>query len=589
MKKYISIFALAGASLFSSCSKFMDREPLSQVAPDQYFNNDNELKFYINSLYSAFPSAEGVYNEDIDNVVKQSLSDMVTGRRTVPLNGGNWTWNELRKINFFLDNYNRVMPEAQAARFAGAAKFFRAYFYFDKVQRFGDVPWYSHTIQQEDSLMLQKARDPRRVVVDSILADLDYAIANMDLATFPVSAEMISKYTALALKSRVCLFEGTFRKYHPEMGFTTADWRPLLSKAAQASDELMKSGVYQLYTSTPEKAYLELFASIAPVKQEIILAKTFSNELSVWHNVNYYTITSSYGKPGLDKQLVNSYLMKDGTRFTDIPRYDTITFYAETQNRDPRLSQTIRTPGYTRIGATARLVPDFGASVTGYQLIKFVTDMSFDSFNRSINSMPVFRYAEVLLNYAEAMAELDSITQPNIDRSIKLLRDRVGMPNLNMAAANTNIDPYMNSQYTGITSPNKGLILEIRRERRIELVMESYRWNDLMRWKSGSSNVRQFKGMYFPGAGQYDLDRNGTVDVYIYTGAKPDPQIKGIQYFKLGTDIDLENGATGGNVIINRSTTKTFNEERDYLQPIPIQERQLNKNLTQNPKWVDGL
>ncbi len=79
-------------------------------------------------------------------------------------------------------------------------------------------------------------------------------------------------------------------------------------------------------------------------------------------------------------------------------------------------------------------MPDFGASVTGYQLIKFVTDMSFDSFNRSINSMPVFRYAEVLLNYAEAMAELDSITQPNIDRSIKLLRDRVGMPNLDMTA-----------------------------------------------------------------------------------------------------------------------------------------------------------
>ncbi|WP_346320246.1 RagB/SusD family nutrient uptake outer membrane protein [Chitinophaga sp. YIM B06452] len=581
MKKQISILALAAAGLFSSCSKFMDRQPLSQIAPDQYFNNENELKFYLNSLYSIFPNAEGVYNEDIDNVVKQSLGDNITGRRTVPLTGGNWTWGELRKINFFLDNYNRVMPESQAARYAGVAKFFRAYFYFDKVQRFGDVPWYSHVVLQNDQAMLTKARAPRKLVVDSIIADLDYAIANINETS--TSTEMVTQYTAMALLSRVCLFEGTWKKYRGETG-----WEALLTKAAAVSEQLMNSGKYKIYNSTPGKAYLELFASIAPVKDEIILARNFSNELSVWHNVNYYTITSSYGKPGLDKQLVNSYLMADGTRFTDISRYDTITFYSETQNRDPRLSQTIRTPGYARIGTTNPLVPDFGASVTGYQLIKFVTDMSFDSYNRSINSMPIFRYAEVLLNFAEAKAELGTLTQADIDKSIKLLRDRVGMPNLNLAAANASPDQYMGGQYPAVAGANKGVILEIRRERRIELVMESYRWNDLMRWKSGQSLVRQFKGMYFPGVGQYDLDRNGKIDVYIYEGTKPTP-VAGVQYFKLGTEIDLENGAAGGNVIINRSTTKTFDEERDYLQPIPIQERQLNTNLTQNPKWVDGL
>ncbi len=103
------------------------------------------------------------------------------------------------------------------------------------------------------------------------------------------------------------------------MGFTTADWTPSLSKAAQASDATDETAANtSCIPPHQNKAYLELFASIAPIKQEIILAKTFSNELSVWHNVNYYTITSSYGKPGLDKQLVNSYLMTDGTRFTDI-------------------------------------------------------------------------------------------------------------------------------------------------------------------------------------------------------------------------------------------------------------------------------
>jgi len=585
MKKYLSIFILAGGSLFAGCSKFMDRQPLSDIAPNQFFKNDKELTTYLNSLYSTFPSAEGIYNEDIDNIVKNSMGDNITGRRSVPVTGGNWGWGELRKINFFLDNYNRVMPEQQVEKYAAVAKFFRAYFYFDKVQRFGDVPWYGTTILQTDEEALKKPRDKRTLIVDSILADIDFAIAKIDGTAS--NTELVTKFTALALKSRICLFEGTFRKYHPEMNLP--GWETFLQKSVEASEALMTSNKYKIYTSTPARAYLELFASIAPIKDEVILAKNFSNELQVWHNVNYYTITSSYGKPGLDKQLVNSYLMADGSRFTDIPRYDTLTFYSETQNRDPRLSQTIRTPGYSRIGTTNKLAPDFGASVTGYQLVKFVTDLSFDSFNRSINSMPIFRYAEVLLNYAEAKAELGALTQADVDKSIKLLRDRVGMPNLNVAAANATPDPYVAAQYPNVGGANAGAILEIRRERRVELVMESYRWWDLMRWKEGKALLRQFKGMYFPGVGQYDLDRNGKIDVHIYEGTKPSPAVTGVQYFKLGTEMDLENGAAGGNVIVNRSITKQFDEERDYLQPIPIQERLLNPNLDQNPKWDDGL
>lgn len=583
MKKHISILVLAGASLLAGCSKFMDRQPLSQIAPDQYFKSEKELDFYVNSFYSAFPNAEGIYNEDVDNVVKTSLGDNLTGRRQVPLTGGNWTWSELRKINFFLDNYNRVVPENVAAKHAAVAKFFRAYFYFDKVQRFGDVPWYSHTVLQTDTAALTKARDPRNLVVDSILADLDYAIANID----PKLGKNFSKitwHTVQALKSRVCLFEGTWRKYRGLPG-----WENLLQQAADAGQAMITDGGYSIFKgSSPSTAYLELFASIDPIEDEIILANQYSSELAVYHNVNYYTITSSYGKPGLDKQLVNSYLMADGSRFTDIPRYDTITFFHETRNRDPRLAQTIRTPGYSRIGANNPVAPDFGASVTGYQLVKFVGDMSYDSYNRSINSMPIFRYAEVLLNFAEAKAELGTLTQEDLNNSIGKLRERVGMPMLDLVAANANPDPFMAAQYPDVAGANKGIILEIRRERRIELVMESYRWNDLMRWKSGPSLTRQFKGMYFPGVGQYDLDANGTIDVHIYEGTKPSPAVKGVQYFKLNAEMYLENG-TSGNVMINKDVEKTFDEEKDYLQPIPIQERQLNRNLSQNPKWVDGL
>ena len=236
MKKYLSILIITGSSLLAGCSKFMDRQPLSDIKPEVYFKNEKELSIYLNSLYSAFPSAEGIYNEDIDNIVKSSLGDNITGKRTVPLSGGNWSWTELRKINFFLENYNRYLPDAQVKKYAAVAKVFRAYFYFDKVQRFGDVPWYSKTIDQKDESMLTKARDKRTLIVDSILNDIDYAIANMDATA---STENVTKFTALALKSRICLFEGTFRKYHPEMSL--AGWEDLLRKSAAASEELMNS------------------------------------------------------------------------------------------------------------------------------------------------------------------------------------------------------------------------------------------------------------------------------------------------------------------------------------------------------------
>jgi hypothetical protein len=589
--------------LFLSCSKdFLDREPVSQISPDNAFSSESELQLYVHSFYGMFPIADGgfpygIYNESFDNIVLTSLSNQLTGNRVVPVTDANWanssstgggatgSWGNLRNVNFFLQNYPKGhLPAAVTAPYVGAARFFRAWFYFNMVAMYGDVPWIGTAIEANDSMMLNRPRDPRSLVMDSVIADLDYAIANM---TATRAIDQVSKYTAMALKARVCLFEGTFRKYHANdvfgQGLTGAS--DLLQKCAGICDTLMSTGGYKLHTgSGPATAYGELFSEQTADPNEIILARTYSSSLAVFHNLNYYTLSPSYGKPGLEKKLVNSYLMKDGPRFTDIPGYDTISFYNETQNRDPRLSQTIRTPGYTRINATQKLAPDFSATVTGYQLTKFVADASQDANAKSVTPLPLFRYAEVLLDFAEAKAELGTLTQADIDRSIKLLRDRVGMPDLNMATANANPDPYLAAQYTQVSGSNAGVILEIRRERRVELVMEYFRWNDLMRWKEGHLLAQQYKGEYFPRPGTYDLDQNGKPDVCIYTGTKP-PAQSGVVYLKLGSDIDLENGQSGGDVVINKTIPKTFREDRDYLFPIPLQEILLNPKLTQNPNW----
>jgi len=497
----------------------------------------------------------------------------------VPTSGGGWSWSTLRNINYFLANSGKCPDPKVVAKYNGLARFFRAYFYFGMVKRFGDVPWYSQHIEEKDGESLTKARDPRSMVMDSVMADLDYAIANLD-GTRQVS--MITKWTALALKSRIALYEGTFRKYHPEFKLSGSD--KFLDAAISASEDLMKNSGYTIYKATPSTAYLKFFSSDNAIADEVILARDFSDELQVYHNLNYYTMTASYGKPGLEKKLVNSYLMADGSRFTDVKGYETMQFFDEVQNRDPRLTQTIRTPGYTRIGETAQLVPEFGATVTGYQLIKFVSTSKWDTFNKDITDMPIFRYAEVLLNYAEAKAEKGTLTQDDLDKSIKLIRDRVGMPNINIVEANKNPDPYQAQQYSQLTGSNVGVILEIRRERRVELVMENFfRWDDVIRWKEGQLLTKTYKGMYFPGPGSYDLDRNGKVDLIIYEGEKP--AATGAQILKLGSEILLENGNKGGSIVVNGHINKKFNEARDYLYPIPTQELLLNTKLIQNPNW----
>lgn len=577
MKNILYIYIVASFGLLSCNKDFLDRSPESNISPEASFKTEKDLALFTKSFYDVLPSAEGVYNESVDNVVKTTLDDQLTGRRQIPVSGGGWTWDNLRNINYFLENASNTLSADVVAPYVAEAKFFRAYFYFDKLKRFGDVPWYSNTLETTDDELLMKGRDSRVLITDSILRDLDFAIAHLSEG---VSDEKANKWTALALKSRVALFEGTFRKYHANLGIDGAT--KLLEQAADAAHQVIVGKRYDIYAAKGVDSYGDLFQSVNSIPQEIILARKFSDALQIWHNVNYYTITASYGKPGLDKNLVDSYLMADGSRFTDNPKYKTMTFLEEVKDRDPRLKQTIRTPGYRRVGGAQAVAPNFGNSVTGYQLIKFVGDVKYDNYNRSENDMPVFRYAEVLLNYAEAKAELGTLSQADLDISIKLLRDRVEMPNMNLAAANATPDPYLAKDYPAVAGAFKGAILELRRERRIELVMESFRWDDILRWKSGPLVTRQFKGMYFPGIGRFDIDGDGKDDVWIYEGDKP--AASGIQLLKLGSEIVLENG-NSGNVIVNAHIKKEFDEKRDYLYPLPIDQLELNTNLKQNPEW----
>lgn len=582
--RFINTLIVAVAMLLiASCNKeILEQYPTDSVSPQTFFKTENDLKAYTNSFYTYMPGADYIYGEDCDNIVKSSVGREISGTRLVPTTDTRWGWEPLRNFNFFLNNQNVINFPDQVIRdkYVGLARFARASFYFDKVKSYGDVPWYSMVIENTDINSLQKARDPRALVMDSVLADIDFAIAHLDQTK---SVERITKWTALALKSRICLYEGTWRKYHTEFNIAGAD--KFLNECVSASQELMSSGIYTLYTKTDGpsgKAYQDLFAHLKldPVSDEVIMGRRFDNTLGIRHNLQFYITARTQGKPGLEKRLVNSYLMADGSRFTDKAGYDTMQYFTEVQDRDPRLAQTIRTTGYRRVGATANSSVDFNATMTGYQPIKWMNIAAMDGSGQSYQDLLLYRFGEVLLNYAEAKAELNILTQADIDMSIGRLRERVGMPDMYMAAANANPDPYQAALYKNVSGANRGVILEIRRERRIELVMENNnRWDDLMRWKEGHLLATPFKGMYFPGAGRYDLDRNGTAELEIYTGSRP-PETGPYQL----AVSELDN-ASRGNIITNVNITKTFNESRDYLWPLPVEDLTLNTNLKQNPGW----
>ena len=598
MKKNIILYSfIALLSGTAGCSDMLDEYPLDAISPETYYNNADELRSATNQFYGMFPGAASGYTESADVVCTFNLPAEVQGIRTVPTSGGGWNWEYLRAVNFYLSHSVRCDDVDAREHFDGIARFFRAYFYFEKVKRFGEVPWFDRELSSTDPELF-RPRDSRDFIMDKILDDLTYAINNI---SDKKDLYNVTHWTALALKSRICLFEGTYRKYHGIPGY-----EKFLDECATASKLFIDNAPYAIY-KTGAQPYRDLFSSMNAIEEEVILARDYDRAQNVMHEANANTLSPTYGRPGMNKKIVNSYLMTNGDRFTDQPGYETMQYYDEMQNRDPRLTQTVVGPGYMRINSDAVSSPNFGASTTGYQITKWVTDASGDGYLGSSNDYILFRAAEVYLNYAEAKAELGTLTQEDLKISIKKIRDRVGMPNIDMDAANANPDPYLcalESGYQNVTGPNKGVILEIRRERTIELCLEGHRYYDIIRWKEGKMFEQPFLGMYFPGLTQgsgdnrYDVfDMNDgiagdkeKVDICIYTGKKP--SVKNIRkFYKLGDEFVLTDGDKG-NIICHdiEKEPRQWNEERDYFFPIPTTERSLtNGALTQNPGWNDGL
>ena len=595
MKK-IAYFLLPVLAVFAfvSCDDLLDAFPKDRMSPETFYKSEEELQAFSMNFYGMFPGSS-LYMEDADTYIQMGLTDELKGTRQIEPSGNGWSWGALRNVNTLLEYLPNCNDPAVRTRYEALARFFRTYFYFEMVKRFGEVPWYDKPVGSADTEALNRPRDSREFIMGKMIEDIDFAIANLPSTK---SAYEVTKWTAMALKTRFLLFEGTFRKYHTEFDYGSgahdAGW--YLDLCAGTAAEFIATSGYGIHTAGgANKAYYSLFTTqnATDNMDEVILARDYNNAYNVVHSANNMMQSATMGRHGMTRKLVASYLCADGTRFTDKPGWQTMDFVTETQNRDPRLAQTIRTPGYTRLGEKTPCAPNFLFCMTGYHPIKYVMEPAKDTYNGSDVDLIIFRAAEVMLNYAEAKAEAGTLTQGDLDISINKIRDRVGLPHLDLAAANANPDPFLTDAawggYQNVTGADKGVILEIRRERAVELAQEGFRYYDIIRWKEGAIFTKQYYGMYFPGPGEYDLNADGVPDILLYEGdAEPAGTIAA--KYKIGsTDFILSDG-TSGNVNPYKELSCKWDEGRDYLYPIPTDERNLTKGaLTQNPGWNDGL
>jgi len=563
-------FFVFSAIMAWGCKKetdeFLTRLPLDQLTDQTYWTSEGNVRAFAYGFYttyfpgyaSGFDLSWGGYfsGETLNDDFAPTTPAVFT--RNAPATGGGWSFANIRKANLFINRVKTVpMPEEAIKNWTGVGRFFRALEYANKVKSFGDYPWIGEVVEETDQELLYKSRDSRTLVMDSVLADFKYAAANvraLDAAT-GAKGQIVNKYVVLAFMSRVFLYEGTWQKYQMN---NIAKANEYLEAAKWAANEVITNGGYQVSNN-----YRALFTSLDLTgNTEVILFRSYVAGI-LTHSLNSYN--NKEPQTGASKDAVESYLSKDGLPISISPLYKgdkTITNVMT--DRDPRINATF--VNELRLNG---VVANYSSS--GYAVHKFLNEdiKNVNEGNSNLNptDAPVIRYGEVLLNYAEASAELGSLTQSDLDISINRLRKRTGinMPNLQVSGNQPMVngviydDPQRDPSVPAI-------IWEIRRERRVELMMEGFRNDDLRRWKK-----------------------------YEYLDTRLNPDINRGAWIRKSdfpkTTITIENNAAEGYIIPapKAETQRVFDNPRVYLSPLPLDQIKLYQDqgveLPQNPGW----
>lgn len=538
--KYIKYLMLA-VMLTGAGACSVDRVPETQLSDATFWRSEGDLNSAANYLYTFLPSLP-VYDDNmsIDGFAVYP-NDVSNGTRTVP----NWDddYANAYKLIRAACNIIAKAPRATSAgvdpgiveKYVAEARFFRAWAYYNLVKRYGDVILVT-TPLASDAKELTAARTNREIVYDTIYADLEFAAAKLQLPSVMGESNYgrISRTAVWAVESRAALFEGTWNKFH-----NAGEWRTHLERAKNAAEKVIQSGEHSLYTG----GYFNLYQYQAEGmgnKENVMVRRYGANDANIisYHNIPMAIISGGVVNP--TKYLVDAYLMKDGLPIDKSPLYTRPDSANKVfNNRDKRLSETVMKRG-DNFSLTGKFV--VSGSATGYNYRKYVIQEDMGK-SRSYIDYAIIRYAEVLLNYAEARYELDAgITDADLDRTINQLRDRGEIAHLTNAFA---------------IAHGLNIREEIRRERRIELSMEGFRYWDLLRWKTAETELpKPVLGAYF------------FKDEFLALGYSLTPNLNPDNY-----------------IMPESGNMRTFLPQRDYLWPLPLTEISMNPNLVQNPNW----
>jgi hypothetical protein len=566
MKKIYIIIAFLILILGNGCKKdFLEREPLDSFSDDTYWRTEKEVSTFAWGFYTGYFTGYGsgftfgkyfsgeTLNDDFAPTTPTAFT------KNVPTSGGGWSFTFVRKANIFIDRVSNstYLSDDIKKNWVGVGRFFRALEYNDLVKAFGDFPYYDKPLE-ETSIDLYKPRDPQIVVLDNMLADFKYAAENVratDALVGP-NGQIVNKYVVLAFMSRVFLYHGTLLKYS---NINPAKATEYLEAAKWAANEVMTKGGYSLGAK-----YRTLFSSLdLKGNPEIILYRQYGTAQSTHSLVSY---VNKEPQTGPSKNAIDAYLCTDGLPTSISPLYQGDKSIANVMtNRDPRMKETfvsdLRLPGIAS-----------NYSTSGYSVLKFLMeDQTLWGTAEALSSTnttdaPIIRLGEVMMNFAEASAELGTLTQADLDNSINKLRKRGGisMPNLQVIGG----QPAVNGVVYGDPQRDptvSSLIWEIRRERRIELMMEGFRNDDLKRWR-----------------------KYAYIDTKLNTSINRGAWIKKADYPKATVTID---GTTEGYIIPapKPETQRTFDNDKVYLSPLPLDQIKLYKDqgidLKQNPGW----
>lgn len=550
----------------------LDLDPKDQIADGNYWQEASDFKLFANQFYGwTRDFSNSVYDaphsdKRSDLILDKSGTNVYSnGTNSIPTGDNNYTdnYNRIRRTNILLQKAESYGNQSDIEQYIGEAKFFRAYCYFELLQLYGDVIITKKPLDVTDPEM-KVARNDRSEVVDFMIQDLKDAAGQLPL-TSAVENGRVGSEGAWAFLSRVALYEGTWQKFRGN----EARGKELLDVAAKAAKEVINSKNFSLYTPAilgdSAQKYMFILEDVKSNPAGLLKASNTEYIFSRRHDETLNPIGKNITKECLanaqqiTQKFAALYLCQDGLPIEKSSLYlfkvDGIIAH-EYQNRDNRMLYTLCVPGgyywsneNSRVNWTSDAADKASASIKGYSPAngsgyanqKWAAERKVQT-NSEGYDYPVIRYAEVLLNYAEAVYERDdAISDDDLNISLNLVRNRI---NKSMPKLSNNL----------VTANGLNMREEIRRERTVELFNEGFRIDDLKRWKTAETEMpKDFLGIK-------------------WTGTEYATKWPNVSYAK----------NSDGYIILE--TGRKW-ESKHYLYPLPTDQLQLNPNLKQNPGW----